>query len=741
MEKYKEKIMTIFFFCHYLFTMVRMQKGADGYFTEPVNAYYVGCNMTIYEAIVVGRIPRFDYQILFSLAAVLVRFFILRPNDLTPLVFHIFLITAKLSLEKHREVHNKHLFRIYFNSKEQLVKFKNLVVHDFPQGIAILHKNLRKYLFINDTFKSLNTNYNHTDIRFQLDQFILKQSADGADTDASSSSSSLQQETTLLALIKKTFLGLKKDHQKLMCTVDLRLPEAGSSSKCVFGMNLMDIIWDDEPTIAIIARDITQQHKMMSLKIADAQKDFVLATVSHELRTPLNGMLGMIQIIEKKIREPEFANYLLICKNSGTLLLSLVNSILDLNQIRANKFKLYYEKIDIYNLLMGITALFEFQCSKKGISLKVMMHPATPKMMVTDKNRLSQILINLVGNALKFTSHGGIIITASKASDDSNHVNFSVEDTGIGIKEEDQEKLFSVFGKVDNEDAGVNRQGVGLGLNISNNLVRALSDKEDSKGIKVESEYGKGSKFSFTISSRKKHHCNNAVEEDDDNETQQELDFGEQTSVSRKMNTHLWKGKVNSEVFEKSFETKRPSGKLTNLNTSSLIPASLCSKNPFDGLNHARYLHTDPGEEIPRIYSFGELQLKPYVLIVDDNPFNVTVAENMITSLGFQVKSALSGEAAVNLLSQNDHRSQPIKIIFMDCQMPVMDGYETTRTLREKMKKEEIPDIPVIALTANDSEKDKEKCKKVEMSDYLTKPLNEPKLKNIILKYTTNHQS
>ena len=83
MEKYKEKIMTTFFFCHYLFTMVRMQKGADGYFTEPVNAYYVGCNMTIYEAIVVGRIPRFDYQILFSIATVLVRFFILPPHDLT----------------------------------------------------------------------------------------------------------------------------------------------------------------------------------------------------------------------------------------------------------------------------------------------------------------------------------------------------------------------------------------------------------------------------------------------------------------------------------------------------------------------------------------------------------------------------------------------------------------------------------------------------------------------------------
>ena len=663
----------------------------------------------------------------------MVRIFLIRPNDFAPIFFHVFLIVAKLFLENHREVHHKHLFQIYINSKEQMMKFKNLVVHDFPQGIAILHKNLTKYLFINDLFKSLNEDYS-TDICTQLEQFVLKQSADSAaDSEGSNSPNIFSPQQSLLTLIKREFSGQRKFNQRLTCTADLRTSGLPQTTKSILGINLMDIVWDDEPAIAIIARDITQQHKMMSLKIADAQKDEVLATVSHELRTPLNGMLGMIQIMEKKIHNPELVNYLSICKNSGTLLLSLVNSILDLNQIRANKFKLFYEKIDIYSTLMGITALFEFQCSKKGISLKVIMSPMTPKMMVTDKNRLSQILINLVGNALKFTSQGGITITA-KAENDLSHVNFCVEDTGLGIKDEDKEKLFKVFGKLENEDT-VNRQGVGLGLNISNNLVRALCDKEDSKSIKVESEFGKGSKFSFTISSRKKHH--NLVEEDHENAAI-ESDSSEHINVSRKMNTYLWKSKLSSDVLG----PRKVNGKIMNLNTSSLIPAFSRSKNPFDDLgNISHHLQTDPGVEVSRLYSMGEIQLKSYVLIVDDNPFNVTVAEHMITALGFHVKSALSGEAAVNLLSQNDRQNQAIKIIFMDCQMPVMDGYETTRVLKEKMKKKEIPNIPVIALTANDSEKDKEKCRKVGMSDYLTKPLNEPKLKKMMLKYTmSNHK-
>jgi len=724
MTKHKEKIMTIFLFCHYLMLFHRVHKSDIGYLGDPVNAFYVASNIALYEGIICARIPRLDYQIIFSLAGCLVRFYFIRPRDFIPVLFHILLPAAKLFLENQREGYNRHLFQIYMNSKEQLMKFKNLVVRDFPHGIAVIHKNLDRYLFINDIFKSLSDN-SDSNICSQLDKFTLKQSADGGE--ANQSPNIFSGPTTLLTLMKKEFSGKQRKDKKITCVADHKVTE-NSVRKSVIGISLINIVWNNEPAIAITTKDITQQHNMMSLKIADTQKNEVLATVSHELRTPLNGILGMIQIMEKKIHDPELLNCLSICKNSGTLLVSLVNSILDLNQIQANKLKLHFEEFDIESFLMGIVALFEFQCQRKGISLRVKIHPTTPKMMRTDKNRLSQILINLVGNALKFTSQGSIIITALE--NNPSEISFTVEDTGIGIKDEDKSKLFKIFGKLENDNDGVNHQGVGLGLNISNNLVRALCDGEGREGIKVESEYGKGSKFTFMIKNRRRRRVN-LLEEDSEmalNRQLQESDMKEQRNVSSKMLSYYWQNHLSSDVFKRCQRKGSP----LNMSYSPSLPHSgHLSLNRTSPL----YINTDPGAETSALFRKRARADKPCILIVDDNPFNVTVAEHMIIALGYQVKSALSGEAAVDILCQNDHRGRPIKIIFMDCQMPVMDGYETTKVLKEKMRKEEIPNIPVIAFTANDSEKDKEKCKKVGMSDYLTKPLSESKLKEIIFKY------
>jgi len=709
MKKHKDKVMTFFLFCHYLTVFHRVHKSDIGYLGDPANAFYVASNMALYEGIICMRIPRLDYQILFSIGTCLVRFYFIRPKDFIPLFFHLLLPAAKLFLANQREEHNKHLFRIYMNSKEQLMKFKNLVVRDFPHGIAVIHKNLTEYLFINDIFKGLNEDYG-SEIYSHLDQFILKQTADGAESEVNHSPNLFAGSTSLLTLIKREFSGHQGKNKRVTCFIDHKV-HASSERKCIYGASVMDIVWDDEPAIVILAKDVTEQFKRASRKIADAQKNEVLATVSHELRTPLNGILGMIQIMEKKIHDKELLNCLSICKNSGTLLVSLVNSILDLNQLQASKLKLHYEEFPVECFLTSLAALFEFQCQRKGISLRVKIDPMTPKMIVTDKNRLSQILINLVGNALKFTSHGSIIITASQ--EDSRNLILSVEDTGIGIKDEDQTKLFKIFGKLENDQYGVNHQGVGLGLNISNNLVRVLCDGEAKEGIKVESEYGKGSKFTFIINNRKRRR--NMMEE------VQESDIKENKNISSKMLSYFWKNHQSSDVFQRS-----------PLNISSPLSLS-CSANLSLSHSSLQYFQTDPNIQFSAL--FKAQPGKSCILIVDDNPFNLTVAEHMISALGYHVKSALSGEAAVNILCKNHHVNQPIKMIFMDCQMPIMDGYETTRVLKEKMKKAEIPNIPVIAFTANDSEKDKEKCRKVGMSDYLTKPLSEAKLKEIIFKY------
>jgi len=472
----------------------------------------------------------------------------------------------------------------------------------------------------------------------------------------------------------------------------------------------MTIVWDDQPSIAIILRDITEQHTIMSLKIADAQKDNVLATVSHELRTPLNGMLGMIQIMEKKIREPELLGYLEVCKNSGSLLVSLVNSILDVNQIRANKLKLVPEKIDLYGLLSGVKALFDFQCKKKGIFLTIKISQIT--CVVTDKNRLSQILINLVGNAIKFTSKGGITITACQSRENSDYVKFSVEDTGVGIKDADKGKLFKVFGKLDNDDERINCQGVGLGLNISDNIARVLCQEEKLKGISVDSQFGVGTTFSFLINRRLT--TKGKVEEEKDESELPHVctTLDTEGDLSEKLNFYSLVYRGNSDLFEKS--------------KGSINDTLIVHRSKTGSFADCRWQSSE---------AISTEQATPCIMLVDDNPFNIAVAEHMIRSIGFKVKSALSGDGAIEMFTKNDHKAEPIKLILMDCQMPLMDGFETTKILKRKMHSHQHPDTPIVALTANDSENDREKCKKVGMCDYLTKPLNEMKLQKVIKKY------
>ena len=672
--------------------------------------------MSTFECVTVSRISRFDHRTFFSIASLIIRLAIVPLNNKTQLVFQLVLLGLKIYLDIDRERHDKNLFRSYYNSKEQLVKFKDLVVHEIPQGIAILDRDLTQFLFMNNTLQDLFTRERSgTDIQAALQRFKLHQSSD-----PSVSPATRTPKQTLLNLIQQSFMTVGQlQTSKISCILNYQTigdssQDLQENAQLIFEASLMTIVWDDQPSIAIILRDITEQHTIMSLKIADAQKDNVLATVSHELRTPLNGMLGMIQIMEKKIREPELLQYLEVCKNSGSLLVSLVNSILDVNQIRANKLKLIPEKIDLYQLLSGVKVLFDFQCKKKGIFLTVKISQIST--VVTDKNRLSQILINLIGNAIKFTSKGGITIMACLSRENSDYVKFSVEDTGVGIKDADKGKLFKVFGRLDNDDERINCQGVGLGLNISDNLARVLCQEEKFKGIRVDSQYGVGTTFYFLINRRMMIVKGGvkAEEEKDDSELPQACTMLDtEGDISEKLNFYRLVVRGNSGLFEKS---------KGNINDTVVVHSS--KTNSFIG-SQWNY----PSEVL------GSERSKPCIMLVDDNPFNIAVAEHMITSLGFQVKSALSGDGAIDLFTNNDHRAEPIKLILMDCQMPLMDGFETTKILKRKMISYNHPETPIVALTANDSENDREKCKKVGMCDYLTKPLNEMKLQKIIKKY------
>jgi len=613
------------------------------------------------------------------------------------------------------------LFSFYFNYKQQLLKFKSLVAQEIPEGIVILSKDIKQCLFMNNYFKNLFED--HQNIVSQLSQFIFQEDLEQlkkgsfkslqgipenprnllnfleSEKTRNINSNSSQEDSYNLTYKRKNILnGNTQQYQSFF-----------------FESKIMPLVWDNEPAIAIILHDITEQHTILNLKIADSEKDKIIATVSHELRTPLNCILGMIQIMMKKIHDQEILRYLSICENSGDLLIALVNSLLDLHQIRANKLKLNPEKIELRKMLQNLVDLFEYQCVQKGLYLKLNISPSLSNDLYTDKNRLSQIFINLLGNSLKFTIKGGMKITAKQAQE-KGFIEFTVEDTGIGIKEEEKMKLFKTFGKLEQGNECKNYQGVGLGLAISDNLVRLLGKNES---IILESTYGAGSKFTFWI------------KQNIESMKEKELDL---FSISDCLETLECESLGDKMINYYSF-IKRNMIQKDKLNSSGFpnLPR-IQTENSITPLyrlqSHRKCISTTQIRKIE-----NPLSSYPTVLIVDDNLLNIVIAEKLVLSHNYNVKTAFSGQTAIDLIMNNDYAREPIKLILMDCQMPEMDGFQTTAELKRLFKVKEIPEIPIVALTANDTEEDKEICKMSGMSDYLSKPLRDKDLIRILYKY------
>jgi len=717
-KKYMDISITVFNIIFYFAAMIANYYGDTKHFDNSLDAFYFGYTCSYVEMTIKNRIPNFLYQVIFASSCFLIREIFIPAHDKSGIVVHLLMFGFSLYMDYDREKHDQTLFGSYFYSKEQLTKFKDLVVNDIPDSIVILTQDITRCLFANSSFLSLADGDYNSNISAFLNKLLVQEAlGDSSVSTERSTAASPTSKQTLLGFIKNIVRGKEANHidegiKKTSCNVVYKrnsglgkavtsLEQLEQTPEYSFEVKIMPLVWDEKAAIGIIFHDITQQNTILKLKIAaNLQKDRILATVSHELRTPLNSMLGMIDILMQQVRESEMIHYLSICKNSGYLLLGLVNSILDLNLIRANKLKLVIEEIRIHEFLKDIIRLFEIQCTQKSIYLKLKVSSLLPKLIATDKNRLSQIIINLVGNALKFTQEGGITVKV-EPSPRKGFMMFSVEDTGLGIKEEDRNKLFRMFGKLDHQDTVVNNQGVGLGLTISNNLAKVLCKDKHLGGIRVESEYKKGSKFWFILpvyfndsSSLKEIHqisCDIPSMDLDEGE----IEENKSTSVPA-MQLNVRKPKNT----EKDFDLQSPTTRFLGDLVSPMIPS------------------------------------RPHVLIVDDNPLNLTVAEYFVRSEQYETKTALYGQIAIEIVLKNNHKLAPIRLILMDLQMPVMDGYQTTKKLRELMESGKIPEIPIVALTANDSQNDKKYCLQVGMKDHLSKPLQKSELRRVLNAYT-----
>jgi PAS domain S-box-containing protein len=512
-------------------------------------------------------------------------------------------------------------------------------------------------------------------------------------------------------------------------------------------------------------------------------KSEFLASMSHEIRTPMNGVLGMLSLLQQSGLTKEQQHKAFLAQSSAESLLALINDILDFSKVEAGKLKLEKLDFNLRDMLGDLAESMALKAQNNGIELVLDVTQIEQSMVLGDPGRIRQIFTNLIGNAIKFTKSGEIIIRVAIVEQDNNscELQCSIEDTGIGIPTDKLDILFDAFSQV---DASTTRQygGTGLGLSICKKLCELMDGH-----ISATSELGKGSCFTFNLKLEKSEKAQKVLPQIDisqlkllivdDNKTNREVLRGQLTNWGINVteaenatdalqrcqycvdtNTALFDvalidmqmpeidgeqlgKKIKSHpVFKKiklilmtSIATVQDASYFSKLGFHGFFPKPATTSDLFNALNVVmennnnslqqpfithNYLATLKSPETQPTTSISK---QHRILVVEDNKINQMVAIGIIEQLGLTADIASNGVEALAIL--NNASNQPYDLILMDCQMPEMDGYETTQNIRIGKANQVHNEIPIIAMTANAMQGDKEKCINAGMNDYLTKPI------------------
>jgi PAS domain S-box-containing protein len=536
-----------------------------------------------------------------------------------------------------------------------------------------------------------------------------------------------------------------------------------------------------------------EKSKNMAEDAAKLKSEF-LANMSHEIRTPMNGVLGMANILSKTNLDTDQKSYLKTMINSAESLLEIVNDILDFSKIEAGKVTLESVPFDLQSLVEDVADMIAYKTQEKKLELITRFAPSAPRAVIGDPARIRQIFINLLSNALKFTNEGHIAIDvrAAEVKDGVAILRCSVKDTGIGIP---ADKVDKIFNKFDQADTSTTRKfgGTGLGLAICKEIAHMMGGD-----VGVYSTPGAGSNFWFTIKLKLDETATRPVEKIypalkgiklmvvDDNVTSQNAlleqaeSFGAHTFAANsvrnviKVMTELENAgeKLDAAIIalgqNSSDNPKDIARGLKDKNKSiALIYVSAspfkgekteCEKSGYKGY-FTRPIHYDALKaglnklitaakekrdmpfvtihtfkeekgEVKDMFRNSEKLKGKDILVVDDNEVNRLVVVKMLEKFGVNMETANDGGEAVGKVKR-----KKFDLIFMDCQMPNMDGYEATKVIREVEKANRQMHTPIVALTAHAVKGDDEKCFAAGMDDYLAKPVKTEHIEEKLLKW------
>lgn len=512
-----------------------------------------------------------------------------------------------------------------------------------------------------------------------------------------------------------------------------------------------------------IAEMIEKENELRDAKekaeIANQTKSDFLATVSHELRTPLNGILGMADILQRQDLTKEQIMFVNDIISSGRTLLTLINSILDLSKLEAGELEIVDAPFNVNDVIDDVIKQTSTIAHKKGIKLINEPDHTIPLNLIGDRQRLQQVLINLVGNAVKFTNKGSVTISLACKEKTSKKamIEFIIKDTGIGITQKDLKIIFDRFRQLDSSYSK-RHSGTGLGLDIVRQLVDLMHGKID-----IKSTPGKGSIFKITLLFKlapstklnpwfkKNPDIYVLVIEDNLKVGQNILNLINSPKVqlvsSKRANDTLDKAAKRNQHFQvviisnESFLNKASNIQHLKSAESHLHYPMLISCNGNEEsqviFKHIRLKNNDDkfASELCKAWKTykhtlasrsDELsKLEPKILLVEDNLINQRVTEHMLKELGCKITIASNGQEAINFFQEKQ-----FDLILMDIGLPDMDGYEATKKIRSLEKPDE--ELPIIALTAYASANDKQKCLDAGMNNVITKPINRVGLKSAL---------